>query len=99
MTLMTFSIAVADGLEQFGISERPERLEAYLHCWKGIGALLGIDERLLPADLASDRTLLEAILKRQAAPSEAGQLLTKALVEFAERTLPAERLDDAPKAS
>lgn len=97
VTLMTFSIAVADGLEQFGIPEPTERLEAYLHCWKGVGALLGIDERLLPADLASARTLLETILKRQAAPSEAGQLLTKALVEFAERTLPAERMDDAPR--
>ncbi|MCR9054759.1 MAG: oxygenase MpaB family protein [Phaeodactylibacter xiamenensis] len=97
VTLMTFSVAVADGLEQFGIPEPTERLESYLHCWKGIGALLGIDERLLPTDLASARTLLETILKRQAAPSEAGQLLTKALVEFAERTLPAERMDDAPQ--
>jgi len=97
VTLMTFSVAVTDGLGQFGIREPKERLEAYLHCWIGIGAMLGIDERLLPQDLESARSLLETILQRQAAPSEAGKLLARALVHFAEQTLPADRMDDAPR--
>ncbi len=97
VTLMTFSVAVTDGLGQFAITEPAARLEAYLHCWKGVGALLGVDERLLPAGLDDARALLEAILKRQAAASEAGQLLAQALVAFAEQTLPAERMDDAPR--
>jgi hypothetical protein len=97
VTLMTFSVAVTDALQQFGVPESEERLEAYVHCWAGIGALLGIDHRLLPENLSQARELLATILRRQSGPSESGRLLADALVQFAERTLPNERLDDAPR--
>lgn len=96
LTLMSFSVSPLEGLGQFGIHEDPQKMEAYMHTWRAVGSLLGVDEDLLPNSLAEGQSLMEKILDRQSAPSEAGRLLAKALVEFARETLPSERLDDAP---
>jgi hypothetical protein len=96
LTLMSFSVSPLEGLGQFGIAEDPQKMEAYMHTWCAVGSLLGVDEDLLPESLAEGQALMEKILDRQSAPSEAGRLLAKALVEFARETLPSERLDDAP---
>ena len=98
ITLMTFSISLIDTLQQFGIPEKETKLEAFLHTWTAIGSLLGIQEDLLPADLGEARLLIEKIQERQSSESEAGKLLTKALLSFAERTLPSDKLDVAPSA-
>lgn len=87
-TLMTFSISPLDTLAQFNVPESEERLQAYLTTWTYIGELLGIDKDLLPENLEDARALLRKIMERQAAESEAGKLLTKALIEFAKNTLP-----------
>ncbi len=96
LTLMTFSIALIDGLQQFNIEESPERLEAYLQTWIAIGHTLGVNKDLLPQNLAESRVLLETILQRQAAPSEEGELLTRSLLEFAENMMPTRELKIAP---
>lgn len=98
VTLMTFSISLADALGQFGIEESEEKLDAFLHTWTAIGAVLGVDTDLLPANLEEARLLLDTILERQATESEAGKLLTQALIAFAKETLPSEKLDIAPEA-
>ncbi|MBR9921586.1 MAG: DUF2236 domain-containing protein [Bacteroidetes bacterium] len=87
VTLMTFSVSMVDALRQFGVAVAPDREEAFYHCWKNIGLLLGCSPEMIPDDLASGRKLLEQILDRQAAPSEPGKLLTKALLNFADHTL------------
>ncbi|MCB0577692.1 MAG: DUF2236 domain-containing protein [Phaeodactylibacter sp.] len=97
MTLMTFSVAVLDGLEQFGIHEPQPLQEAYLQTWKGIGYNLGVAEALLPDNVAEGRFLMNKILERQAAPSEEGRLLTRALIEFAQDVLRNEKLALAPE--
>jgi len=97
VTLMTFSVAMTDALTQFHIQESEEKLEAYLHTWTAIGSLLGVDADLLPKNRTEAQWLLERILQRQAAPSEAGKLLTEALLSFAKKTIPKERFDDAPQ--
>jgi hypothetical protein len=96
VTLMTFSISLIDGLAQFGIEEKEERLEAYLHTWTAIGHALGIDDDLLPANLTEARTLIDKILQRQSKDSEDGRILARALVHFARETFPNNYLDDAP---
>jgi len=96
VTLMTFSISLIDALEQFHIREEEERLEAYLHTWTAIGHVLGVDDDLLPADLEEARALINKILERQSRPSRAGQLLAKALLQFARETIPIDALDDGP---
>lgn len=98
ITLMTFSISLIDALQQFGIEEDQNKLDAFLHTWTAIGALLGVHEDLLPSNLEQARTLINTIQQRQSKESEAGKLLTKALISFAEQTLPSDKLDIAPSA-
>ena len=97
MTLMTFSVAVLDGLEQFGINEPKPIQEAYFQTWRAIGHNLGIDEALLPDNAAEGRFLMDRILARQAAASEEGQLLTRSLIDFAQEVLKSEKLALAPE--
>lgn len=87
-TLMTFCITPIDALAQFGLTEKSELLDSYLHTWNAIGELLGIQKALLPDDLAAARRLLDIILERQERDSPAGQLLTQALIDFAKQNLP-----------
>lgn len=97
MTLMTFSVAVLDGLEQFGIQEPQPLQEAYFQTWRAIGHNLGVDQALLPDSAAEGRTLMNKILARQAAASEEGKLLTQSLVDFAQDVLRREELALAPE--
>jgi len=98
VTNMTFGVALTDALAQFGIREDEKRIDAYVHTWAAIGAVLGLEEDLLPNDVADARFLLERVLQRQAAESKAGTILTLALLEFAKETLPSEKLNDSPTA-
>lgn len=97
ITLMTFAISPLDSLERFGVRVDADDAEAYLHAWCVVGHLLGIDADLLPESVADGRRLHDRILMRQAGASEAGTVLTAALVDFAEETLPGARLDDTPE--
>ncbi|MCB0640440.1 MAG: DUF2236 domain-containing protein [Phaeodactylibacter sp.] len=87
-TLMTFSVAITDALEQFGIQESNERLAAYFNTWNAIGGLMGVNKGLIPDNLEEGRWLLEKNLELEGAPSEAGSLLTKALLDFSVEQLP-----------
>ncbi len=98
VTLMTFSVALTDALDQFGIEEDPQRAEAFFQTWRAIGHNLGLRSELLPADRREGRHLLKRILDRQSAASPAGRLLTEALVDFARELAPSERLKAAPEA-
>ncbi len=98
LTLMTFSIAIIDGLHQLGIKEEDHRMEAYLHHWNIVGNLLGVSDQLLPQNLEEARFLLQKILSRQAAASEDGRLLTQALLRFSESSIPGDRLDISAEA-
>lgn len=98
LTLMTFCIAPVRGLERFEVTISEEEKEAYLHCWRGIGQLMGVDARLLPNHYKEGAWLLDRILQRQSAASEAGQLLTKALIDFGNRSLNSEKLIGSPQA-
>jgi len=97
ITLMTFSVALLEGLHQFGINESDEIEHAFFHTWMGIGSLLGIDDDLLPTSIEHGQFLLQKILSRQAAPSAEGEQLAKALVEFSESSIPGRIVDDSPE--
>lgn len=90
ITLTTFSSAITNSLSQFNIQESAERLEAYQHTWAAIGQVLGIVPELQPKSVAESQALMEMILKRQAAASEEGRLLAKALLAFAQKIMPKE---------
>lgn len=95
-TLMTFSLQILIGMERFRIVVAPADREAYLHAWKVVGAVMGVDERLLPADIDEARELAQTIFARQKGPSEAGSELAKALLDFMDAQLPGRFLDGFP---
>ena len=97
ITLMTFSLSLIDGLAQLGAPLTGQEGEDYLHAWCVAGHFLGIDPDLRPDSVAEGRQLLRTILARQAAPSEAGQLLTQALVAFAQEAWPGDKGDATPE--
>jgi len=92
-TLMDFSSGVMRGLESIGIRLRPDEAEAYMHCWKVVGHILGVVPALIPHDVADGTALAETIKRRQWAPSEAGVELTASLVNYMQTFLPGTFLD------
>ena len=96
-TLMTFSISLTDGLKQFNIRISREEEQAYLHCWRVTGHLMGIDDDLLPETPEEARFLLERILERQSAGSEEGKILTSALVRFVDEQIDSSILSASPR--
>lgn len=86
LTLMTFSISMIQGMEQSHLSLSDDEADSYLHAWKLVGHYLGVAPDLIPASVKEGRHLMETILNRQARASDAGQLLTAALVRYSEGT-------------
>jgi hypothetical protein len=95
-TLMTFSTEVLVGMARFRIPISRAEEEAFLHAWKVIGAMMGIQPELLPTDPQDAYDLAETIFQRQRGPSEAGLALTKALVGFMEQQAPGRLFDGMP---
>ncbi len=75
-----FSYIVIRGLRQAGISTSEADEEAYLHHVNVAGAINGVAAHLLPQNLREAYHLDRIISKRQFGVSEAGQGLTKALL-------------------
>ena len=98
LTLLTFSNVILSGLEQLQQELPTEQATAYMARWFGIGRLLGIKEELIPANREEADWLLHTILQRQAAKSDGGKTLTKALIYFSEQSIPGTFLDITPKA-
>lgn len=87
-TLMTFSVQILISMKRFRIPMTPDDEEAYLHAWKVIGHVMGVDPRLLPDDVDDAMALATAIFEHQKGESQAGKDLTKALLGFMESRSP-----------
>ena len=87
-TLMTFSWIVLDALHKLKIRVEPDEAEAYVHAWNVVGHFMGIRTELLPDGVAQAGELTQIISLRQQHPSEAGQEMTRALVEMLEHQVP-----------
>jgi squalene cyclase len=98
LTLMTFSVVVADAWRRMGLEITPDEDEAWLHAWKVVGHVLGIHPALLPRDCADARALWGAICGAQWRPCEAGRKLAAALLGVSERWLPPPVFGDLSKA-
>lgn len=62
--------------------------DAFFHIWRVIGHILGVDERVNPAEFDDGAALFDTILQRQQAPSEARTALTKGVLDFIREVLP-----------
>jgi hypothetical protein len=87
-TLMAFSWVSLNGLEKLGITVPDAEREAYLHCWRIVGYLLGIHEEMLPKDIMSGEALSMTIARRQFGPCPEGQEMTKALTDMLANIVP-----------
>lgn len=92
-TLMTFSIVVIDGLTRMNIPLTPAKAEAYLHAWKCVGHILGLQAEMLPENLPDARNLMAGIRRHQSLRTDAGIALMTALVEFLADLIPNHSLD------
>ncbi|MBK7857342.1 MAG: DUF2236 domain-containing protein [Archangiaceae bacterium] len=97
-TMMTFSVVVLDALEKFGVDCTADEAECWLHYWKVVGHLLGIEADLMPENVADAQLLMEAIRDRQWKSSSAGKALIKPLVEMMESYFAGKAFDGAPTA-
>ena len=95
-TLMAFSWVSLDGLQKLGIEIPDADREAYLHCWRVVGYLLGIREEILPKDIASAEALAMSIARRQFAPCAEGQAMTKALIDMLANVVPGDVFRHVP---
>jgi hypothetical protein len=87
-TLMSFSALILEGLDMIGVKLTPTEQEAYMHCWRVMGHMMGVDEDMLPNNVADGKALGKAIIKHQLAESEGGKVLTKALLDFTHQLAP-----------
>ncbi|WNG32104.1 DUF2236 domain-containing protein [Cystobacter fuscus] len=97
ITLLTFAL-LPRTLTKLGLDFTPEEEDAFFHCWRVIGHILGIDAALLPRDPNEGQQLWDAITRRQVAPSEAGRTLTRALINYMKELVPGTMLDGLPAA-
>lgn len=95
-TMCSFSVLIPRGLAKLGVDLPRQDRDDFFHLWSVIGHLIGVDERLMPRDFEDGEALIDKILDRQWAPSEAGRVITKALVDYLQDMLPGPALDGAP---
>ncbi len=87
-TLLTFGYVILAGLEQWGCKFSGEERHAFLHLWRVVGHVLGVEDELMTDDWDEAGRIYQRIQKHQAGSSEAGVALTTALREFIEDYLP-----------
>ena len=87
-TLMSFAPVVLSGLEQLNVSISEQEREGYMHCWKIIGHLMGVDADLLPDSYEEGQLLATRILQHQAAPSQEGLELVQTCIGLPRKFTP-----------
>jgi hypothetical protein len=79
-TTLLFSQVFLDGLRLLGLRVDSREADDYIHLWRVVGWLLGVDEPLLPDDERSARAAAEAIYLTQGPPDRDSQALVAALL-------------------
>lgn len=85
---MFFSLLVLDSLHRLGIHMSEEGAEAYYYAWRVVGAMLGVDQEVVPQSLAEARLFLDRYMIRHMGPSEEGAHLTRQLIDLYEEVVP-----------
>lgn len=95
-TLMAFGPLVLEGLKKLNISISDEEADAYTHCWKIAGYIVGVDDDLLPNNAEEGLDLGLKIFNSQIAYSQEGEELINSLIAFMEYVIPGNRFDYIP---
>jgi hypothetical protein len=89
---------VVDGLRRLEIDLDTEEAEAYLHAWRVVGHILGIQPEVLPANMADAEALARMIQRRQYAACPEGHGMTAALIGMMQQYVPGNIFDSVPAA-
>jgi hypothetical protein len=92
-TFLAFTVLVIQGAELLGSEFTNEEKNAYLHCWKCITYILGLNTELMPDNYEDAVLFWEKIKERQYASSPQGIELTRSLIDFLEEIVPGKSLD------
>ena len=87
-TLMSFSALILEGFETLGVQLSAGEKEAYTHCWRVAGYIMGVDADLIPINAADSEALGHAIQDHQFNVSEHGKVLMKSLIDFQAKHTP-----------
>jgi hypothetical protein len=86
--MISYSSSLLHVLDKLGIDYDDGAAGDYCHLWNVVGWLLGIDPDLLPLERDRLDELEVLIRQRNEAPSEAGVLMTAALIELVRSFIP-----------
>lgn len=95
-TLLTFGLAIPEGLKAWGCRLSNDDCEAFLHAWLLVGHIMGIKAELLPDNYNSAKQLFAIISKRQIKATDMGKKLTRTLKFFLSEYLPPSMRRDVP---
>ena len=82
-TTLLFSVAIMDGLRKLGVRIDREEGERYMHLWRWVGHVIGVDAQLLPASEPDATRLADLIASTMGPPDQDSRDLTKALFDAA----------------
>ncbi len=80
-TQLLFSISVLEGLRALGLKISHDESESYMHLWRYVSRLIGVDSELSVTSELEARALADLIAATQAAPDDDSRALTRALLE------------------
>ncbi len=82
-TTLLFSVAIMDGLRKLGVRIDTDEGERYMHLWRWVGHVIGVDSQLLPASEPDATRLVDLIAATMGPPDQDSRDLTKALFDAA----------------
>jgi hypothetical protein len=82
-TTLLFSVAILDGLRKLGVRVTNDEAEPYVHLWRWVGHVIGVDSELLPTSEHDAMRLADLIAATMGPPDEDSRDLTKALFDAA----------------
>ncbi len=78
-TILLFSSVFIDGLRVMGMPIRESEGEDYLHLWRYVGAIIGVEPELMPRTFAEAQADAELIQETSGEPDEDSRALANAL--------------------
>jgi hypothetical protein len=82
-TVLLFSVVFTDGLRLLGLEIDEAEGDTYLHLWRYVGHLIGVEPELLPWSEAAARRDVDLIELTQGTPDEDSRVLTESVLRLA----------------
>jgi hypothetical protein len=87
-TLMVFTDLILSGLERMGLAVTDDEKQGYLSTWNVIARVMGVQQELIPANMAESKFLCQRIQARQIEICQEGIDMNDALLHAMEQKFP-----------